>query len=268
MNKNNYNKYENIICNNCGMKGHIYKFCNEPKNSIGIIFFNNFKNNIKLLQVQRKDSICYIDFIRGKYDLNNIDYIKTLLSNMTCKEKNNIISSSFNVLWNNIWCDSFNNRKFKKEYEMAKKKYNKLIKGCKNISLQNLVDECKGSYIDTEWGFPKGRRQRNETNLQCACREIYEETGLRHNKDYNILNYDPITIDFLGTNGIKYRHIYYIGEVISYKNKIIKMNDKNKYQKIEIGNIKWRTIDEIYSSIRLYNKYKYEILNKICSIVL
>ena len=91
---------------------------------------------------------------------------------------------------------------------------------------------------------------------------------MRKNIDYKILDYKPIIVDFTGLNNIKYRHIYYIGEVTSKKKYNIRMNYNNKFQIQEIKNIKWRSIDEIYSSIRKYNKYKYEILKKICSILL
>ena len=53
--------------------------------------------------INRKDSLCYIDFIRGKYKLNNIEYIKKLISRMSNDEINNIKNKTFQDLWINLW---------------------------------------------------------------------------------------------------------------------------------------------------------------------
>ncbi|KAL6042022.1 8-oxo-dGTP diphosphatase [Balamuthia mandrillaris] len=37
------------------------------------------------------------------------------------------------------------------------------------------------------WGFPKGKRNRGETSLQTAFREVKEETGLDAGEDYELL---------------------------------------------------------------------------------
>ena len=58
---NNLNKTEKY-CNNCGLKGHLYKECLNPVMSFGHIIFN--KDNNKILMIQRKDSLCYIEFLR------------------------------------------------------------------------------------------------------------------------------------------------------------------------------------------------------------
>ena len=68
-NKNNYKKH--IFCANCGCIGHVYKSCNHPVISYGIIcytLFYDMEANIvypKYLMVQRKDSLSYVEFIRG-----------------------------------------------------------------------------------------------------------------------------------------------------------------------------------------------------------
>ena len=70
---NNVNnvKYSKKYCTNCGCHGHIYKTCNHPVLSLGIISFkyDPKTNNILVLLIQRKDSYSYMDIIRGKYNL-------------------------------------------------------------------------------------------------------------------------------------------------------------------------------------------------------
>ena len=43
-----------------------------------------------------------------------------------------------------------------------------------------MIIECNQytSWDEPEWGFPKGRRNFNETDLNCALREFNEETGI------------------------------------------------------------------------------------------
>ena len=68
------------FCNNCGKQGHLYVQCKKPIISSGIIAFRNNENNsgYVYLMICRKDSLGYIDFLRGKYPLYNKDYILTL----------------------------------------------------------------------------------------------------------------------------------------------------------------------------------------------
>ena len=100
----NNNKYSNVQCGNCGIYGHIYKNCNKPILSYGIIGFKKFKqkndqilkNNmfnslnsneddfiIKYLLIRRKDSLSYCDFLRGRYDIEDSNMIIRFLTDMT-----------------------------------------------------------------------------------------------------------------------------------------------------------------------------------------
>ena len=88
-------------CNNCGIKGHLYKDCHNPIMSFGHILFG--RDNNKILMIQRKDSLCYIDFIRGKYDIYNIPYIQILFDKCTVNEKHNILKESYETLWKRLW---------------------------------------------------------------------------------------------------------------------------------------------------------------------
>ena len=56
--------------------------------SYGIIVFKRIKGEINYLLVQRKDTYSYVEFLRGKYKLNNMKYINILLENMSEKEIN------------------------------------------------------------------------------------------------------------------------------------------------------------------------------------
>ena len=47
---------KSIYCNNCGIKGHLYKDCKRPVLSCGNIIFRLDKEEPEILMIQRKDS--------------------------------------------------------------------------------------------------------------------------------------------------------------------------------------------------------------------
>ena len=82
---------------NCGIHGHNYRSCIAPITSYGMIIFrvkggwNQSKElvqnmssisglehsvqNIQYLLIQRKDSLGFVDIMRGKYKVDDVDYI-------------------------------------------------------------------------------------------------------------------------------------------------------------------------------------------------
>ena len=66
-------------------------------------------------------------------------------------------------------------------------------------------------YLESEWEFPKGKKNKNEENYMCAKRELEEETNIGKD-DYELVkNISPLVETFKGENDIYYRNIYYIG---------------------------------------------------------
>jgi ADP-ribose pyrophosphatase YjhB (NUDIX family) len=272
----------NNYCTNCGKSGHNNKNCTEPITSCGIICINiknlpikrletflynkfidiqdfNYKNlnflnklykykdDIKFLLIQRKHSLSYIEFIRGRYnekDINNLIYLFSLMSK---SEIENIKNNEFQILWDNLWRKTARNKNFIKELNNSKIKFNYCRKN-------NLFDNLNTTYETPEWGFPKGRRNRFEKNLDCAIREFEEETNYKNYVLYNRVN--CIEEVFKGTNNIDYKHIYYLAG--SDSDNIENINDI-----YEIGNIGWYTYDETIQLMRQYDITKIDIVNQI-----
>ena len=91
-------KKKDIQCINCGTYGHTSKYCNFPTTSYGIICYkiNGIDiDTIKYLMIQRKDTLCYVEFIRGKYEIENKDYIIKLFERMTHHERELIRQNTF-----------------------------------------------------------------------------------------------------------------------------------------------------------------------------
>ena len=81
-------------CINCGKTGHYNYQCKLPIISIGIIPFTLDNGKYKYLIIKRKDSLGYVDFMRGKYSLDNITGIMGMLNEMTVTERNNLLTKS------------------------------------------------------------------------------------------------------------------------------------------------------------------------------
>ena len=60
-----------MICNNCGIRGHISRNCTKPIRSYGVLLLKDIEKEAKLVLINRKDSICYIDIVRGRYNISN-----------------------------------------------------------------------------------------------------------------------------------------------------------------------------------------------------
>ena len=260
---------EKLFCNNCGNYGHLYGNCRHPILSYGIILFTLDKKP-KIVMIERKDSLSYIEFIRGKYNIENHKYIRLLLSRMTVIEKEKLLTYNFDELWTKLWIHIDNvNQRIKKEYLKSKETFEKLKNGIKLkdgffFNLKSLITDSKLDYISNEWEIPKGRRSGNENNKDCAIREFEEETNISKNSYTLIKNIIPIIEEYKGINYVRYKHIYYVGKINKKIDLVIDQNNKDQYT--EIKNIKWLDEKECYEKIRPYNKTKKKIIQTFFSL--
>ena len=74
----------------------------------------------------------------------------------------------------------------------------------------DLVNNSSTSWTETEWEFPKGRRNYKEKDLECALREFEEETGILSSKLSVIENVLPFEEIFIGSNHKSYKHKYFL----------------------------------------------------------
>jgi 8-oxo-dGTP pyrophosphatase MutT (NUDIX family) len=257
---------KHINCNNCGKQGHLFHQCKIPITSYGIIVFRiNQQKQIQFLMIRRKDSFGYIDFVRGKYNTQNKEQLQKIFNEMTIDEKNFIKNNDFITLWENMWEETANLYQYKNEEVISKKKFDLIKNGITNnddiIMLDKLIEDSNTSWSEPEWEFPKGRRNYQEKDLDCAIREFEEETGYSI-KNVNIIeNIIPFEEIFIGSNHKSYKHKYYLGY----------MHDKTdclpNFQKSEVSKLEWKTIEECLESIRPYNFEKNHLIQNINSIL-
>ena len=225
--------------------------------------FNLFKDKIKFLMIQRRHTLGFLEFLRGRYDINIPDSITYLFKQMVEKEIKMIENIPFDELWEETWkYNKFkNSAKYMYEYNTSKKKYSMLVNSSKNYNLDYFIKNIKPLFTTPEWGFPKGRRNFYEKNYDCATREFIEETGFEEN-DFVILNkIKPIEERLMGTDGVQYKHIYYPALAKIYKEPTIDPTNNSQFS--EIGNIGWYTYSDALLLIRPYHIDRKNILTKL-----
>jgi hypothetical protein len=87
---------------------------------------NNGNDSIQFLLIQRKDSLSFVEFIRGKYNSHENEYIGLLLRGMTQKEHDLLLTKSFDELWNGVWGENSTSRTHKNDYDNSEKNLEKL----------------------------------------------------------------------------------------------------------------------------------------------
>jgi len=247
-------------CNNCGKQGHSFHQCKLPITSYGIIVFRSSIEGLQFLMIRRKDSFGYIDFIRGKYSPYNIYQLQSMIDEMSLSEKQRILTEPFDELWKKMWGETTNSQ-YKSEEASSSKKFD-LIKEGININdtilnLKEIINRSNTEWYETEWEFPKGRRNYKEKDLDCALREFEEETGIHKSKITVIENVLPFEEIFIGSNHKSYKHKYFLAY----------MNDTCEYlhnfQITEVSKIEWKPIDQCLESIRPYNLEKKQLITNI-----
>ena len=267
-----------IYCNNCGRIGHQYHQCKLPITSYGVIAFKITENKeVKYLLIRRKDTLGYVDFIRGKYTHNNMQHIMNMLQEMTIDEKKRLCGEDFKVLWNNMWGVNSKSGGYQRiEEKSSAEKLQQLKDGVSvlnrntnnytMITLNDLIKITNTEWLEPEWGFPKGRRNHLELDIECALREWEEETGYKRSSIDLIQNLSPFEETFTGSNYKSYKHKYYLALFLG-EDEATNNNLEENYDKTEVGKLEWKTYKESKEIIRPYNIEKLRILETVQQIV-
>jgi 8-oxo-dGTP pyrophosphatase MutT (NUDIX family) len=266
-------------CSNCGSVGHSLRVCQEPIMSFGIIAFRVVDQKghlestlcseredylgmaragkIQFLLIQRKDSLAFVEFVRGKYTLEDPTYLRVLFENMTIKEREYLLKcNNFDDLWQSVWGE-IPTKTHKHDYENSKTKYGQLRTG-DMISIEGLIADTKSEHLEPEWGFPKGRRNPGEEDIQTAVRECWEETGLTRNQLTIIKNLCPLEETFFGSNRVHYCHKYYMAYCRSDQR--VSLDTSNPHMRREIGDVGWFSLEEALERIWPENVEKREVV--------
>ena len=252
-----------IFCNNCGKNGHNFRDCVEPITSIGIVAYTFIDGVRKYLMIRRRDTLGFVDFMRGKYNVNNKIYLMNIINEMSNHEKELLRTHDFETLWDRLWGKHIS-LKYLNEKVTSKNKYDILKNGITNnnekYDLNSILDESTTNWDEQEWGFPKGRRNYKESDMTTGIREFTEETGMRLS-DVNIIkNMSPLEEIFTGSNFKSYKHKYYLAQIpnnLSFAN----------FEKSEVSDVQLFTYEECMSKIRSYNLEKRKLITNVKDIL-
>ena len=259
-----------------------------PITSYGIILFKEGEDVRRYLMICRKDTFGYIDFLRGKYSTcNNTFQLQNMIDEMSLDEKRRIQEVSFNDLWMNMWCGGgsrqeessakkfeFIRNGFSPKTDCLRKPPNLFdkpplppptttcgVEGGEKIHLVDLVKNSETRWTEPEWEFPKGRKNNKEKELDCALREFEEETGISRHSIHIVENVAPFEEIFIGTNYKSYKHKYYLAKIDdSYTTTTSSLLT---FQKTEVSEMRWKTLEECLASIRPYHVEKKKIIQDV-----
>jgi len=252
---------KNNICNNCGKQGHLFHQCKLPITSYGVIVFRKIENVTQYLMIRRKDSFGYIDFIRGKYIQHNVEQLQSIFNEMSVLERQNIQANPYETLWRNMWGDTNIGTQYKAEEMSSQKKFDTLKAGLQIegelVTLDTLINGCTTNWVETEWEFPKGRRNFQEKDLDCALREFEEETGYSRCQINVVENLMPFEEIFIGSNHKSYKHKYFLAQMEEQEDLL------PDFQLTEVSKLEWKTLEECLESIRPYNLEKKQLILNI-----
>jgi hypothetical protein len=156
------------------------------------------------------------------------------------------------------------NIQYRHEELNSKIKFKSLTKGIQHnsefYSLSSLIEESnqQEEWEEQEWGFPKGRRNYQENEYDCAVREFTEETGYPKDVLKLVSNIYPFEEVFMGSNYKSYKHKYFL-TYMDYE-------DTQKYKFVpntEVSKIEWLSLEDCISNIRSYNEEKKKLIMKV-----
>lgn len=281
---------KNVFCNNCGKNGHVMHTCKHPIISNGMIVFKDGEEGASYLMIRRKDTLGFVEFIRGKYPIYNQTYVQRLIDEMTVDEKHRLKTQTFSELWKNVWGDYLNS-KYQNEEAVSCDRFNLLKSGIKTnrngnnyYTLEMLIANSGTQWTEPEWGFPKGRRNYQEKDIDCALREFSEETGYNSNDLVVIQNIIPYEEIFMGSNLKTYKHKYFVAylplissassasssassaavsSAASSAAVLLHSESSHTFQKTEVSKMLWFSYDQCIQHIRPYNLEKINILRNL-----
>ena len=248
------------VCNNCNKFGHFFHQCRLPITSYGLIVYRtNNQNKYEFLMIRRKDTFGLIELIQGKYQIYDINKIRHLLDEMSNDEKQKVLTTPFQELWQNLWGGSTS----RTEETSSSIKFEMLLNNESDTGLSELIKNSKTCWGETEWEFPKGRRNYHEKDLDCAIREFEEETGYDRsilNIVENVIPYEEI---FVGSNNKSYKHKYFL----AYMDNSTCSEKNPTHQTSEVSKTEWKTFEECLCSIRPYSLEKKKIISSVYEVI-
>jgi 8-oxo-dGTP pyrophosphatase MutT (NUDIX family) len=129
-------------------------------------------------------------------------------------------------------------------------------------SVKTVLPISETSFLEAEWGIPKGKRMQNETKIVCAKREFTEETNIVCDGNIQVENNGiPFTEQHTAINGKTYVSVYYLAKYIGEDTELY-LDSTNLNQVTEIDAIRWCSLEQCLMLCREYYTQKMQCLIK------
>jgi 8-oxo-dGTP pyrophosphatase MutT (NUDIX family) len=188
---------------------------------------------------------------------------------MTVAEHELIRTKPFIELWQHVWGSS-NPKNYRNDFEKSNTKFNHLksspgINDPSKTLLEELLEKKPAKWTEPEWGFPKGRRNPGESDLEVAIRETFEETNINESQLNIFERIQPLVESYFGDNKIYYCHKYFLSLTNTDVN--IKYDLTNPIMVREISDLRWFDINDAINIIRPENIERKSVLLKANTIL-
>lgn len=226
--------------------------------SYSMILYTIQHNEIYYLLGQVRDTIPFKEYI--KCDIKDNELLH-YISHMSLNEKRRILHEPFLYLVNDVILNR--SGKTYKSSQMYQEKFETNILNHRAI----LTDSSIG-IKENPWIFPKGKKEHNETDIQCALRELEEETRIDKSKVI-VMDINPLEETYFGLDGQLYKTIYYTGfiSIEDFKNMIHDIESKYIYTEArvsiseEILRIQWHKYDDAIDKLDNSKRYILRLIN-------
>lgn len=143
------------------------------KNSYGILLYSGEKQDRKYLLIQNRDTEAFIYFFLAWNMEKWMDhYFIKVIRGFSRDELNRLLYYSFDAVYRDLYVNHAEGT-YQKQYDRAQRNYDYFhsrkdwVKMCHNVGTTEI-----------KWGFSKGRIEPGEDIVECALRELEEETGI------------------------------------------------------------------------------------------
>lgn len=208
-----------------------------PVTSFGVCVRREVGGEARYLVVQRRDSMAYAEFVRGRYDIEDEEYVMKLVDGMTVAERGQLRSAAGQSGGGDMLWGGSAPRCGRNAYRAGRRSFDALM-ATRPGAVMRYIDNTAGRDAP-EWGLPKGRKAFcSESGIECALRELREETGIDGGQ-LALLGNGAVR-EFVGGNRLFYRHVFYNADLVD-QDATLRLDSG------EISDARWLTVDEIES---------------------